>query len=160
MGNEKTKQLLTYLIQEHSSASVTVLMKLSYLIDLISVKKVRKQVTDFEYRRYFFGPFDQKIYLLLSELESEGIIIAESKYTSGGEEYVTYSIKMGEEDISSDQLTEEDYAIADQVLEQLRGYGAKVLTDIAYQTAPMKKLGATQGGNQNLNAKLDLACNG
>ena len=160
MDRTKTKQLLAYLIQEHSSASVTVLIKLSYLIDLVSVKKEHNQVTDFEYRRYYFGPFDNSIYSLLSELETEGVIVGGVKYTSGGEEYVVYSINGEKEDVSFDRLTEKDYEVADQVLEQVRGYGAKVLTEVAYQTAPMKKLGATLGGNENLNEKLDLTCNG
>lgn len=159
MNRIKTKQLLSYLVQEHSSASVTVLMKLSYLIDLVSVKKEHKQVTDFEYKRYHFGPFDQSIYTLLSELETEGVVKAESQYTPGGEEYVKYAFTQ-EEELVLDQLTDKDYEIANQVLDQVSGYGAKALTEIAYQTAPMKKLGATLGGSENLNEKLDLFCNG
>lgn len=160
MNRIKTKQLLAYLIQEHSSASVTVLMKLSYLIDLVSVKKEHKQVTDFEYKRYHFGPFDQSIYILLSELETEGVVKAESQYTPGGEEYVKYSFNEEKEELISDQLTDKDCEIANQVLDQVSGYGAKTLTEIAYQTVPMKKLGATLGGSENLNEKLDLFCNG
>jgi DNA-binding PadR family transcriptional regulator len=160
MARIKTKQLLSYLIQEHTSASVTVLMKLSYLIDLVSVKKEHKQVTDFEYTRYHFGPFDQSIYPILSELETEGVIKAESNYTPGGEEYVKYSINEEKVDVSLDQLTDKDCEIANQVLDQLSGYGAKALTEIAYQTVPMKKLGATLGGDEHLNEKLDLFCNG
>ncbi len=159
MNRTKTKQLLSYLVQEHSSASVTVLMKLSYLIDLVSIKKEHKQVTDFEYKRYHYGPFDQSIYVLLSELETEGVVKAESQYTPGGEEYVKY-IFVQEEELNLDQLTDKDCEIANQVLDQVSGYGAKALTEIAYQTAPMKKLGATLGGNENLNEKLDLFCNG
>lgn len=158
MGRIKTKHLLTYLVQEHASASVTVLIKLSYLIDLISVQKKHTQVTDFEYKRYYFGPFDNSIYPLLTELEAEGVIVSEQKYTPGGEEYVVYSINEEKEEISFDKLSDNDCEIANQVLEQLRGYGAKVLTEIAYLTAPMKKLGATLGGNEHLNEKLDLTC--
>ena len=159
MSRTKTKQLLAYLVQEHSSPSVTVLMKLSYLIDLVSVKKEQEQVTDFEYKRYHYGPFDQSIYTLLSELETEGVVKAESQYTPGGEEFVRYTFAR-EDDLVLDQLTDKDCEIANQVLDQVSGYGAKALTEIAYQTAPMKKLGATLGGNEHLNEKLDLFCNG
>lgn len=158
MDDLKTKQLLAYIVQQHLKASVTVLMKISYLIDLISVKKHGHQVTSFAYTRYNFGPFDKKIYTLINELEAEGIITGESNYTFEGDEYLIFSLNKDNEDFSFDTLTEPDIKIADDVLEQLRGYGAKTLTDITYKTAPMKKLGATQGGNEHLNEALDLSC--
>ena len=43
-------------------------------------------------------------------------------------------------------MTESDKSIAEKVLEDLKGYGAKILTDIAYKTAPMKKISAEPGG--------------
>lgn len=96
--------------------------------------------------------------VLTNELESEGVIVGESKYTFEGEEYLTFSFDKDKEDFSFDGLSKTDIQIADDVLEQLKGYGAKALTDITYKTAPMKKLGATQGGDEHLNEVLDLSC--
>jgi uncharacterized phage-associated protein len=159
MDNLKTKQLLTYIAQKHTNATVTVLMKISYLIDLVSVKRFGKPISEFTYRRYTYGPFDQTIYSLLSELEGEEIIKGKSDYTFANEEYIVYAFNEDKkEEFKFDKLTEDDIKIADEVLEQLKGYGAKTLTEITYKTPPMKKLGVTLGGDEHLNEVLDLSC--
>ena len=88
---EKTKQLLAYLIQNHPSVSITGLMKLAYISDLVSIKKHNKQISDFDYVRYKHGPFDKRIYPLINDLVCEGIISEEPEYTSLGTEYVIYN---------------------------------------------------------------------
>jgi len=158
MQSEKNKQILALLIKLHESASVTVLMKLSYLIDLIGFKKNNKQISEFVYKRYYFGPFDNSIYAVLSELADSGTIATSTKYSPGGDEYVIYSFNESS-DFSFDILTDEERLIIEDTVEQLKGYGAKTLTEITYKTAPMKKLNATQGGHENLNTVLDLSCN-
>lgn len=156
MKKQKTKQLLVYIVSKHFNVSVTGLMKLSYLIDLISVKRHKKQVSCFEYQRYFFGPFDDRIYTLLNELVDEKVVLGEQHYTFENEEYLVYLFNNEKEDFTFKDLTRKDKEIIDEVLEQLKGYGAKALTDITYETPPMKKLGATQGGNENMRANLVL----
>lgn len=154
--NEKTKQLLHFIISRHPNASITELMKLAYLIDLVSVKEGNKQISNFEYKRYYYGPFDDKIYQILENSLVNGKIKAETKYSYDGSEYVVYSVM--NEDFECDALTDRDREIARRVLEELKGYGAKTLTEIAYKTAPMKKIGATLGGNEGLNTVLNLSC--
>ncbi|MFH1227886.1 MAG: Panacea domain-containing protein [Planctomycetota bacterium] len=129
-------------------------MKLSYLIDLVSIKKNGKQIADFKYRRYNYGPFDDSIYSDLTNLVNAKVITQASEYTPMGEEFITY--KLNNEAFESDRLSDEEKEVIDEVLNELNGLGAKTLTEIAYQTKPMKALKATIGGNEHLNAKLDL----
>lgn len=150
----KTKQLLTYIALNHQPASITSLLKISYLIDLVAMKKKSRQVSDFEFIRYNFGPFDSKIYDYLKDLSNANILVSKSDYTSVGEEYVVYSIN-DKAELNFDDL-KEDQDIIDKVLKQVYGYNARILTEIAYGTKPMKALKATMGGNENIGSKLDL----
>jgi uncharacterized phage-associated protein len=154
--NNKTQQLLAYIAEKHEKATVTVLMKTCYLIDLVSVNKNREQVSEYEYRRYSFGPFNERIYNDLSYLQSQSVLIAESDYTAGGDEYIWYRFNNEVEDLSFDLLGEKEKQVIDEVLESVKGFGARTLTEIAYKTNPMKALGATLGGDENINVKLDM----
>ncbi len=154
---EKTKSLLAYIIKRHITASLTSLLKLCYLIDVVSVKKTGKPISEFSYVRYYYGPYDDKIYTLLTALQSEGVVKSKTEYAYSGDEYVIYQSD-GDQQGVSELISEEEYSLIDEVLEKLRGYGAKALTDIAYQTAPMVRIGATLGGREHLNEKLDLGC--
>lgn len=155
--NSKTKQLLIYIAKQHPDTSVTSFMKLCYLIDLVSVKKTAKQITDFEYRRYNYGPFDDTIYEYLNTLVKEGVFSARNEYTSRGDDFIVYSLNQSYEEKEGESLAVEDMAMVDEVLEAVKGFGAKTLTEIAYKTKPMVALNATLGGNENMNQVLNLA---
>lgn len=157
MANKnKDLQILAYLAQKHPKASVTVLMKLCYLIDLVSFKRNKEQITGFEYKRYNFGPFDEDIYIRLKELTEKNIISQKQDYTQTGNEYIIYCFNE-ESDFSFDEISEPEIGIMNEVLDSVNGYGAKALTDIAYKTRPMQALGATLNGGEHLNEKLDLS---
>ena len=151
----KNTKLLTYLIKNHEKSSVTSLMKLCYLVDLVSIQEGQSQISDFEYERYHYGPFDTKIYSELQELIDTGAVRPEQEYTSNAEEYVIYTINDAEK-IDFSSLTDKDEEMIEVILEHVKGYGAKTLTEITYRTKPMLKLGATIGGTENLNEPLDL----
>ncbi len=152
---DKNHQLLVYLAKEHPSASITVLMKLSYLVDLISVEKLGDQISSFEYIRYNYGPFTQEIYTTVEDLVCNKILITKNDYTGGNVEYITYTYSE-DSDFMFEDISKEEKDLIDEVLSELKGYGAKTLTEIAYKTKPMVKLGATLGGEENLFKKLDL----
>lgn len=157
VNNNKTEQLLAYLAKNHPGSTVTSIMKLAYLVDLVSVKRTGKQVSNFEYRRYNFGPFDKKIYGYLDNLTNTKAITPHTEFSPRGDEYVVYSFNEASSTVFSfEKLSSEEIKIADEVLDNVRGYGAKVLTEMAYHTKPMKKIGATRGGSENLNKLLDL----
>lgn len=152
----KTKQLLVYLIQNHPGVSITSLMKLSYIADLVSINKGENQISDFKYRRYKYGPFDDKIYQYLTELRMMNVINDDVTYTPMGDEYVIYNFNE-KKDFAFDKLSEEEKAVIDEVLETVKGYGAKALVELSYNTKPMKKIGAKMGNDKGLNQVLNLS---
>ncbi len=153
---DKTQQFITYLASKHISPSLTSLMKLSYLVDLVSFKSTGSQISNFEYVRYHYGPYDSKINTCVDSLLKEGILQVMEVFTQSGESYSVYSVNT-EKEIVYDALSESEMQIIDSVLEGVKGYGAKTLTEMAYKTNPMKALGATLGGSESLGEKLNLA---
>jgi uncharacterized phage-associated protein len=151
----KTEQLLAYLIQRHPAVTITSLMKLSYIIDLISVQKTNKQISNFEYRRYKYGPFDQRIYTSLKDLLKKEIVVEDGVCISSGEEIIIFNFNENKLP-DFNLLTQSEKEIIDEVLETLEGFGTKALTELTYKTKPMKKIGAKLGGERGLNKKLDL----
>lgn len=152
---EKTKQLLAYLIQHHPSLSITSLMKLSYICDLVSVKKHDKPISEFQYIRYKYGPFNNDIYKYIQCLVRQNVISEEANYTLLGDEFITFKFN-DESDFSFKKLTRKDKETINEVLDSLRGYGVRALVDLAYRTKPMVKIGAKQGNDVGLNEELDL----
>lgn len=151
---QKTKQLLCYILQD-SPRDVTSMIKLSYLIDLAAVRRFGQQISEFEYIRYNYGPFDQKVYSNLNDLQKDGKVVSFSHYNTYGES-VLFKLNALPEDIDFNLLSEEEKSLIKEMLDSLAGYGARMLTEIAYSTAPMKALGATLGGNEHLGELLDL----
>ena len=153
--HKKNEQLLAYIIKNRPGTSVTSLMKLSYLVDLVSIKKGQHQISDFKYRRYYYGPFDNKIYNAIEGLVENNVIEGQPDYSFNGDEYIIYSFT-GEENTSFDLITDDEEDIILEVLESIKGYGAKTLMEITYKTKPMIEIGATIGGREHLNEILDL----
>lgn len=153
--NNKTAHLVSYLAHNHPKPSVTVLMKLCYLIDLVHMKQHKNQISDFEYIRYMFGPFDKKIYSYIEELGKKDLISEEQSFASEtANDFIVVS--GGEQKLDDGSFSKEELESISLVLKEVEGYGAKALTDIAYKTRPMLKIGATRGGSEHLFQKLDL----
>lgn len=134
----KNEQIITYIVRYHSRATKTVVMKLCYLIDLISFKNTGKAIFNFEYIRYKYGPFDKKVCFALEKLEELNYITEESYFTPSGEENTYYSFNEKMEVVLD--VKSEEKKLIDEVLESLKGYGARTLTEICYKTKPMKAL--------------------
>jgi len=152
----KNQQLLAYLAKNHLKASITVLMKLSYIIDLFFVKSTGRKLSNFNYVRYYHGPYDSSINSDIQVLVDSQIIYPKAHYTATGEEFIVYNFNDGAE-FDFNDLSQPELEKIDEIMETLKGYGAKTLTDIAYKTKPMLALGATHGGNEHLNTVLDLS---
>jgi len=126
------------------------------IMPIIKLNITQIKISDFEYVRYKYGPFDQNIYNHINDLRWAGVITEEPAYTPMGDEYITYKIN-DETCVCVDELGINDTQVADEVLESLKGYGAKALVDLAYKTKPMAKIGAMQDNDAGLNEKLDLS---
>lgn len=153
--DEKTKKLLVYLTKQHPNASVTVLMKLCYFVDLVNVKSSKKQITDFNYIRYQYGPFDKKIYSYLEDLVFAKEVKENQSFAN--ETHNDFIVFSGpDKEVELTFLKGNETESVKTVLDELAGYGAKALTDIAYKTKPMLKIGATRGGTEGIFEKLEL----
>lgn len=154
--NQKTQQLLAYLAKQHSRPTITALMKLAYLVDLVSIKKLKSKISNFDYVRYYYGPYDASINNYVAALLQIDVLKAETKFTPQGGEYIEYLFNEDNEEYKIDQLSTEEIELIDEVMISISGYGAKTLTEMTYKTAPLVKLNATIGGSEHLNTKLDL----
>jgi len=154
--NIKTKQFLSYIAKQYNQVTITSLMKLSYFIDLVSMKEKRKQISDFVYERYRFGPFNKEIYGYINDLIKEKTLKEKTSYTPSGDEYIIYEFNTTTK-TKFDQLDTHEKKIADRVINELYGLGPKALAQIAYETRPMKKIGAKLSNTKGLNKRLDLA---
>ena len=155
MTYSRTEQLLAYLAQQHPRASVTVLMKLAYLIDLSAIESKNKPISCFEYRRFNYGPFDENIYSTINKLVDGNVLVTEAAYGLGGSEYIVYKFNDDLGDFDFKKL-KPHMDLINKVLKALNGFGAKTLTSIAYKTKPMLALGATLGGKEAMNTPLNL----
>lgn len=154
--NNKTGDLLRYLIKRHPNPTVTVLMKLCYLVDLVALKNSDNKVSDFRYIRYKFGPFDKSIYTYLESLAENHSVSQEQGFANEtANDFIVYIPGQSAKD-EYPLLSAVDVSAADKVLDEVSGYGAKALTDIAYKTKPMLAIGATRGGDEGLYAELNL----
>jgi len=153
----KNKALIAFLVKYHPAASVTALMKLSYFVDLISVKKLGSKISNFDYIRYNYGPFTKDIYECVEDLVLEGSIVPNSTFSANGE-FVTYKIASTiEPEITyKDIFTQKQLELVREIATDLQGYGAKALTEMAYKTKPMKAIGAKIGGTEGMFKKLNL----
>jgi hypothetical protein len=151
--NQKTQEVILYLLKERLGATITEIIKLCYLIDLITTKKIGYPITNLNYYRYSFGPFDKKIYQTLEEMIDNKLVKQEIKFKPGGE-VVLYTLANDSCDLK--ELKIEEINIVDDLLESLAGYGPKALTEITYNTTPMKALKATLGGKEGWKQELDL----
>jgi len=153
--DDKTKQLLTYLIDKHAVATVTSLVKLCYLSDLVYFQSHKKQISSLHYIRWNYGPYDSLISKYLLDLVTSDTIESKVAFTNDGNEYFKYSLKNS--DYNHSLLADDELESVDAVLNSLAGYGANALIKVAYETKPMKALGATINGTENLGAELNLS---
>ncbi len=156
MKADKTTQIVAYIISKTCNITKTALMKLCYFVDLVSIKKTGEQLTDFQYIGYRYGPFDSKIYNRIDALERENVVISEVDYI-GGEDHIVYNYNFEQEKLEYNLIENNEYDLIDEVLQQLNGYGAKALSEIAYKTKPMIEIGAVVGGIEHLYKPLDLS---
>lgn len=119
-------------------------------------KRRKAKYSIFEYIRYNYGPFDKKIYNYVTCLLANGTFCEGARVSSTGDEFVTYRLSKNAK-VSSDKINDEERAILDEVLLAVEGHGAKALTELAYRTKPMKKIGAEIGNARGLLKVLDLS---
>ena len=131
--DRKTFELFAYLCSKiWWKLDIMQFMKLPYFIDLKSVKNLGFQITNFEYIRYDFWPFDKKIYSYKWLFEDNEYIITFS--------YI------------QDLISEIDTIISDLPVND-----GKKLKILSYKTPPMQAFWATLWGTEHIWERLNLA---
>lgn len=152
--DQKTLDLILYIIDNIHLATVTSITKFLYLIDLTCISDGREKVTNINYVRYYYGPYSAAIKDAIEKLLAENKIVATLRTLASGEPFLEYNIAPESKQI---EFEDNNKDIIDELLNSLGGLTPSQLTKIAYGTEPMKKLGATLGGNEHLNEVLDLS---
>ena len=106
-------------------------MKLPYFVDIHAAKKLGFLLTNFQYVRYDYGPFDKNIYAYRALFENKKFEVHFS--------YIQDFLPEIEETLSS-----------------LPIHNGEKLKKLSYETEPMKKLKAKLGGKEGWGQKLVL----
>ncbi len=98
------------------------LIKIPYFIDLDFFSIFKKKLTNYEYFRYYYGPFDYKLYSYEKVLfETEGIT----------------------ETIKCSFLNNDELSIINKVINEIPVDDGEALKNLSYETYPMKNIWAT-----------------
>lgn len=130
--DRKTFELYSFIFQKLNwQYDRMQLMKLPYFVDLEIVANHGFQLSNFQYIRYTYGPFDKKMYMYEHLFEQAKF---EVKFS-----YIN--------DFLSD---------IEKALEKLPITNSDKLKKLSYETSPMKKLKATLGGKEHWEEPLTL----
>ena len=152
-ATKQTESLIKYLVFSMNLPTITSITKMLYLIDLASVASTGKQTTGFKFIRYYYGPYDKDIRIIIDDMIAEKELDADVRYLSNGEPFLVYKMPNGTASFAYEGANEQ---IVRDLVDSLGNLSPKSLTELAYKTKPMTRLGATLGGNEHLNEQLVL----
>mgnify|MGYP000845134181 FL=1 len=152
-ATKQTKSLIKYLVFSMNLPTITSITKMLYLIDLASVASTGEQTTGFKFIRYYYGPYDNDIRIMIDDMTAKKELDADVRYLSNGEPFLVYKMPSGTASFTYEGANEQ---IVRDLVDSLGNLSPKSLTELAYKTKPMTRLGATLGGNEHLNEKLVL----
>jgi hypothetical protein len=147
-------KLIAYIASQHGDVTRTSLMKLTYLIDYVCRQKLGGTLSGFNWIRWWYGPFDRAVYESIDALLANGVFGSRVEFSPSGE-YEVYEFVGGDNFEDSLDVTKKE--VADKILQELHGHGPKMLTEVAYQTAPLVSIGAKIGNNNGVGTRLDLS---
>lgn len=150
--NIKNKELILFILKNRWESSVTAILKILYLIDLRYLKETWNKLSEFNYVRYNYGPFDKRIYDLLDDLLQNTKIGFKIYTTPFWDEITRYTITNTDESLSIE--SDLDLQLAIDSLNDFSGFNASDLTKIAYKTKPMLDLWAEIWNTKWYNEKL------
>jgi transcriptional regulator with XRE-family HTH domain len=134
--DRRTFELLAYIGQKLNWRwDIMQFMKIPYFVDLDNIRKLGFQISNFEYIRYEFGPFDVRMYSYRTLFESK--------------KYETVQF------LSIADLIE----TIDKTMSNLPVTNGKKLKELSYDTVPMRKIKATMGGREGWGERLEMLKN-
>lgn len=150
----KKEQIIHYIVSSRPKSGITEVMKLAYLFEVAYYRVNGKQYASFGFIRYTYGPFDDEIYKIISKLTAEGLILTDEVILPSDNVKAVFLPSEKELEYTFDDKTK---LILNRVLQETEGLKTRELTMLSYQTEPMKELGATMGGDEHLNERLDIS---
>ena len=150
----KKEQIIHYIVSSRPKSGITEVMKLAYLFEVAYYRVTGKQYTKFGFIRYTYGPFDNEVYNIISKLGAQGFIITDEIILPSDNVKAVFLPGENELEYTFDDRTK---LILDRVIQETKDLKTKELTELSYQTEPMKELGATMGGMEHFNEVLDIS---
>jgi len=133
--------VLKYFTQHGQSVGRTRLIKLAYLADLHARELLGHPITQFKYRWWPRGPFDQCFYDATNELVDQGLATeSEVHYPTG---QVGKPLCDTGQSIAFDWSAAEAHVLAYVVEKYMNTELSSLLEDIVYKTEPMQKIQET-----------------
>lgn len=145
---EILRQLINFFVYEtRGQITKTQLVKFLYLADLYAVKWTNQQLTDLDWRYYYYGPWEGKIDKMLDEMNGRDICL------EGGERSIF--IKKGPTLSYPSELPLSLRLILENIRRDWAGAERfQQMLDYVYQTAPMVE--ASQNHRPEERARLNL----
>lgn len=133
--DRKTVEIYNYIFSKLKSIpDIMQYMKLPYFIDLEMLKKVGNKITNFNYVRLNYGPFDKKVY--------------------DYQKLFSYTLTPWIESLKYIYLSDVERKIIDWILVNLPINNGDKLKILSYETEPMKKLWVKLGDNKFMGKEL------
>ncbi|MFA5748017.1 MAG: type II toxin-antitoxin system antitoxin SocA domain-containing protein [Candidatus Absconditabacterales bacterium] len=151
---DKNKQFLLYILSKLHKTNITTIVKMAYFCDLSSVKGVNNQITSYEYIRFYYGPYSEEIKHDIDSLIETKLINLHVYETGDGKDF--YEYEYINKEIDFNLLSQKETSLMDEIILDLSKLNARQLGLLSYETAPMKILNATPGGNEHLGQVLNL----
>lgn len=133
-----TEKLIAYII-EHLSGKITKtqLVKLAYLADLESTKFTNSQVSDIQWLRYHYGPYDKHLDERLGFLQQNGFIEIkqQNKVSDPDKTYFIFNYTGKSVDPNLEPVKKD---IVDTIIKQFGSFTLNSLLKYVYDTEPMK----------------------
>lgn len=132
----RNAQVLRYLLQAAPALGRTKLLKFAYLADCAARSYLGRPISEFRYRRYEQGPFDQAFYTACEELQSQGLVRETRIEFPGGYVGSEYQPTGGPVEFDFDLAEAELLRVIAQTYMHMT---ARDLCDeVVYQTEPMR----------------------
>lgn len=127
-------EFFDYFLHKYWSIDILKANKIAYFTDLEFIENFKKKFTGLNYYRYKYWPFNKDLYKLsdIFEVDDENVFSNKKSF----KKYVF--------------LNKEDQTFLDKVFSKYWNKTSTELMKMSYETAPMKKLWATLGGDENM----------
>jgi len=130
---EKISEIIAYIISlmGGKAYSKTQIVKLLYLIDVVSSRRTKRPLTGISYRSYYYGPYSNDIEDALRMLLEQGYMMGDKRITGDGKPYYVYTLNAIPH---FNQLNASERSLISECVKPLLKLSLDQLLDMAYKT--------------------------